>query len=186
MNNSKDKFQNLFKVYEILLKNNIIETEFLIKWADKIIETKDEFDYAIIELSTESKNINNAISILNLNSQNSNNEIISRATIGILSNLFREQKVDSDKVAEIVNDIVYYNGLTIEENTFLYGFGDFYDLAAQEIYGNLDSLTDELIEYIDIYRAFNFINYEKWAEINSTVKTVVPQKLQIIKQKYSL
>lgn len=186
MNNSKDKFQNLFKVYEILLRNNIIETEFLIKWADKIIETEDEFDYVIIQLSTECKNINNAISILNLNSQNSNIEIISRATIGILSNLFREQKVDLGKVAEIVNDIVYYNGLTFEENTFLYGYGDFYDLALQKIYGNLDNLTDELIEFIDIYRAFDFRNYEKWAEINSTVKTVLSQKLQIIKQKYYL
>lgn len=178
------KYQNLFKVFEILLKKNAVDSKFIINWADKVIDSQTELDYVIIELATESKNINDILSILNKNSQNSNIEVVSRAVIGILSNLLESETVNINRVSLMINEIAYYNGLTDLENTFLYGYGDFYDLALQKIYGDLDSIGKEIKEFISFYKGFNFENHENWEQINEDVKSELPENLKLLKVKY--
>lgn len=180
----QNKYQNLFKVYEILLKKNAIDTKFIIDWADKVIDTSTELDYVIIELATDSRNINDTISILNSNTQNFNIEVVSRAVIGILSNLLESGSISINIVSLIINEIAYYKGLTDLENTFLYGYGDFYDLAVQKIYGDLELLSKEIKEFISFYKDFNFENYESWTQINKNVKNKLPENLKLLKVKY--
>jgi hypothetical protein len=180
----QNKYQNLFKVYEILLKKNAIDTKFIIDWADKVIDSPAEPDYVIIELATDSRNINDAISILNSNTQNFNIEVVSRAIIGILSHLLELGSISINIVSLIINEIAYYKRLTDLENTFLYGYGDFYDLAVQKIYGDLELLSKEIKEFISFYIDFNFENYESWAQINKNVKNKLPENLNLLKVKY--
>lgn len=180
----QNKYQNLFKVYEILLKKNAIDTKFIIDWADKVIDTSTELDYVIIELATDSRNINDTISILNSNTQNFNIEVVSRAVIGILSHLLESGSISINIVSLIINEIAYYKRLTDLENTFLYGYGDFYDLAVQKIYGDLELLSKEIKEFISFYIDFNFENYESWAQINKNVKNKLPENLNLLKVKY--
>jgi len=178
------KYQNLFKVYDILLKNTVIDTTFIINWADEILASRNEFDDVIIELATESTNMNDAISILNSNSQHFNTEIVSRAVIGILSNFLESERVYMHKISLIINEVAYYNGLTDLENTFLYGYGDFYDLAVQKIYGDLESISKEIKEFISFYKDFNIENYKEWEQINEEVRNKLPENLKLLKAKY--
>lgn len=180
----QNKYQNLFKVYEILLKKNAIDTKFIIDWADKVIDASTELDYVIIELATDSRNINDTISILNNNTQNFNIEVVSRAVIGILSHLLELGSISINIVSLIINEIAYYKGLTDLENTFLYGYGDFYDLAVQKIYGDLELISKEIKEFISFYGDFNFENYESWTQINKNVKNKLPENLKLLKVKY--
>ncbi|WP_344827553.1 hypothetical protein [Chryseobacterium ginsenosidimutans] len=178
------KYQNLFKVYEILLKKNAIDTKFIIDWADKVIDSPAEVNYVIIELASDSRNINDTISILNSNTQNFNIEVVSRAVIGILSHLLELGSISINIVSLIINEIAYYKGLTDLENTFLYGYGDFYDLAVQKIYGDLELISKEIKEFISFYGDFNFENYESWSQINKNVKNKLPENLKLLKVKY--
>ncbi|WEK70654.1 MAG: hypothetical protein P0Y62_03655 [Candidatus Chryseobacterium colombiense] len=179
-----NKYQNLFKVYEILLKKNVIDIKSIIDWADKVIDSPNGLDHDIIELATGSRNISDVISILNCNAQNFNIEVVSRAVIGILSNLLETENVNMRKVSLIINEITYYKGLTDLENTFLYGYGDFYDLALQKIYGDLELISKEIKEFISFYKGFHLENYEDWEQINKNVKEGLPENLELLKVKY--
>lgn len=184
MKEKPEKYKELFKVYQILLTDGIIEPKFVNNWADKILSKEIESEYEFIEVSTTA-NLNDLITILNKLSQNCDLKISQRATFGILYNSNIYEFFDIKVVSRIVANFTNFNdSLSEKEKAFLYGIDDFVHLAIEKIYGDIHKLKDEFWDFMKIYKEFNFDTHENWCSINKKLEENLSEKIQKVTEKY--
>jgi len=185
MSENYTKYKELFKVFEILLTDGLIDTNYVNEWADNILSRESESEYEFIELSTTS-NINDLIVLLKRLSANCNLKISQRAVFGILYNSTCEDFPNIKVASRIVSRFFYENTLTENEKNFIYGIDDSIELAISEIYGDIDNLKNGFWDFLEIYQALNFITCENWIIINNEIEENLEEKLKKILDKYSL
>lgn len=180
-----EKYRELFKAFEILLVDGIIDTKFINNWADKILAKESESEFAFIELST-TFDINELVTLLNKLSEKSQLLIAQRAVFGILFNLHIYDSVEIRRVTRIVENFAYSKFLSEQEKNFLYGIDDFMELAINNVYGDFNKLKNEFWEFLEIYKYFNFENYNNWSNINNGLEGEIPENIQNLTEKYIL
>lgn len=185
MSENHTKYKELFKVFEILLTDGLIDTNYVNEWADNILSKESESEYDFIELSITNK-INDLLTLLNRLSANCNLKIAQRAVFGILYNSTCEDFPNIKVASRIVSRFFYENTLTENEKNFIYGIDDSIELAISEIYGDIHKLKNEFWEFLKIYQALNFITFENWIIINNKIEENLEEKLKKIQDKYSL
>jgi len=178
------KYKELFKVFEILLIDGIIDTKFVNKWADEILSKETESEYEFIEIST-TQNINELISLLKKLSNECDLKISQRAIFGILYNSTFEEFPDLKLASRIVSKFVYNNALTEKEKEFHYGIDDYIELAISGIYGDKDKLKNEFWDFLEIYKSLNFLTYEDWKDLNNKIEDNIEINLNDIREKYT-
>lgn len=185
MKENPEKYRELFKVFEILLVDGIIDTKFINNWADTILSKEIQSEYEFVEIST-TFNINELVTLLNKLSEKSELIIAQRAVFGILYNLNMYDSLEIRSVTRIVENFAYSEFLTEQEKNFLYGIDDFMDLAITNVYGDYTKLKNEFWEFLKIYKNFNFENYHDWSNINNELDGKIPENIQNLAEKYSL
>ena len=185
MKENPRKYRELFKVFEILLVDGIIDTKFINNWADTILSKEIQSEYEFIEIST-TFNINELVTLLNKLSEKSELIIAQRAVFGILYNLNISDSLEIRSVTRIVENFAYSKFLTKQEKNFLYGIDDFMDLAITNVYGDFTKLKNEFWEFLEIYKNFNFKNYNDWSNINNELDGKIPENIENLTEKYSL
>ena len=178
-------YKELFKVFEILLTAGIIDALFVNNWADNILSKESESEYEFIELSTTNK-INDLSTLLKRLSANCNLKISQRAVFGILYNSTFEDFPNVKVVSQTIYRFVYDDTLSEMEKGFLYGIDDSIELALTGVYGDIHALKNELWDFLEIYKALNFINSNNWITINNKIEENLERNLKKIQDKYSL
>lgn len=184
MKENPTKYKELFKVFEILLIDGIINTKFVNNWADEILSKESQSEFEFIELSI-THNINDLISLLKKLSVECDLKISQRAIFGILYNLTLNEFPDLKTTTRIVSRFVYENALTEKEKDFLYGIDDYIELAISGIYGDPHKLKNEFWDFLEIYDSLNFITYENWKALNNEIEENIYISLEKVNQKYS-
>jgi len=182
MKTSIKDYQNLLKVFAILLEFGAIRTQLVIDWADTILASEEESEYAFIELSTIDKNAQSVIQILLKNCENTSPEITSRAIIGILGNMLKEEKVGLKTAFQITTHLSYEQLLTSEEQYLLYGYWDYLDFKSMDNSETFRHFTIYFNEFLSIYKNFKFENHHQWSTINEQLKPNLSDQLKVIKQ----
>ena len=177
------KYKELFKVFEILLIDGIIDTKFVNNWADKILSKESQSEFEFIELSL-TNNINDLLSLLKKLSAKCDLKIVQRATFGILYNSTSNEFPDLKTTTRIVSRFVYKNALTEKEKEFLYGIDDYIELAISGIYGDLHKLKNEFWDFLEIYDSLNFVTYENWKALNKEIEDNIVISLEKVKKKH--
>lgn len=185
MKENPEKYQELFKVFAILLTDGIVETKLVNNWADKILAKETESEYEFIEIST-TLNLNDLIMLLNRLSENCNLKIAQRAVFGILYNSNIGEYIDIKNVTKVVSKFTLNDSLTEKERAFIYGIDDFVDLAIEKIYGDLDKLKNEFWDFMAIYQELNFDSVENWNSINKKIEENLHIELEKVTIKYEL
>jgi len=175
------KYQELFKVFSLLLADRIIDEKQINNFADEILSKETNSEYEFIELST-TKNLNDLISLLNKFSTNCNTKIAYRAVLGIIYNL----NINIETSSRCISRLSYLNGLSEKEKDFINGIDDFIDLAINKIYGDINRLNSEYLDFLKIYNEFNFDSAENWNAINSKIEHNLIEKIQHVIDKHKL
>ena len=177
MRGNPEKYLELFKVYEILLIDGILNVEFVNSWADKILENEEESEYCFIEIST-TKNINELITILNKSSINCDNQTAERAVFGILHEINDVKGLELKKASKMVSKFAYTQNLAEFEKSFLYGLDDSIQLAEDRIYGDINILSYKFFEFLKIYDCFTWNNYENWKKLSANLEINLSVKIE--------
>ena len=185
MKENPNKYRELYKVFQILLIDGIIDTRFINNWADQILAKELESEYEFIEIST-TLNLNDLITLLNKLSEKCNLKIVQRAVFGILYNLSIIESIDIKISARIVGKFVYNNSLTEKEKSILYGIDDFIELAISKVYGDFEKLKNEFWDFLEIYKELNFTTYDSWDKINYNLENELAHSIEKVLDKYAL
>lgn len=115
----------------ILLDHGVIKTSVISLWADSVLASEDESEYAFIELSTI-RNGHDMMQLLRKNSETADPEIVSRAVLGILYHELLKGKTSPKKAADIATHISYEENLTSDEQFLLYRYYDYSEIKLNE------------------------------------------------------
>lgn len=179
-NASIKDYENLLRVFVVLLNYGLIKIDHIARWADSILASEQESEYAFIELST-SKNLLDTVQILNKNSTNADSEITSRAVLGILYHILQNEQTALKTVFEIATYISYEEQLTSDEQFLLYRFDEHIVLNLNDVYEAARLLKTNFLDLLSIYKGFGLDNYESWPAVNEKVKLDLSMKLELVK-----
>jgi hypothetical protein len=165
-------FPLLLEVFRGGLKLGLISREEIVLWADYIITNADEPEYFFIEVSL-SHNVNGLVEVINKYIKPTDDPICDRVLLGLVYHrqpIFDVEEVE--RVATMVGSMSSWNRLTSFENNAIYEFEDYYLYYAAD----LTQLQVELINFLDIYKAFTLENHEQWIDINEQVLELLKEE----------
>ncbi|MDR6920854.1 MULTISPECIES: hypothetical protein [Chryseobacterium] len=175
--------ENLLHAFMILLDQGVIKTSAISLWADSVLASEDESEYAFIELSTI-RNGYDMLQLLRKNSENADPEIVSRALLGILYHELLKGEISPKKAADIATHISYEESLTSDEQFLLYRYYEYREINLNETDEALKLYQYHFLTLLEIYQDFHLENDEKWPEINEKLKINLEEKLEMIKQQH--
>jgi hypothetical protein len=158
-------FPLLLEVFRGGLKLGLISREEIVLWADHIIANADEPEYFFIEVSL-SHDVNGLVEVLNKYVKPTDNPICDRVLLGLVYHrqpIYDIEKVEN--VATMIGSMSPWDRLTSFENGTIYTFDEYYLYYSPD----LTQLQVELINFLDIYKAFTLENYKEWVNINLQV-----------------
>lgn len=158
-------FPLLLEVFRGGLKLGLISREEIVLWADHIIANADELEYFFIEVSL-SHDVNGLVEVLNKYVKPTDNPICDRVLWGLVYHrqpIYDIEKVEN--VATMIGSMSPWDRLTSFENGTIYTFDEYYLYYSPD----LTQLQVELINFLDIYKAFTLENYQEWVNINLQV-----------------
>ena len=130
----------------------------VINWADRIIETNENVEYEIIEISLLSNSSKADIaSKLREVKGILNEQLIINVLLGLLSYGYNSNKFSEDEICTFLyhlvsNKIDISISNDIEQN--INHLSDGYYLATEGIYGDLKEICKELNEFLDLYTEY--------------------------------
>lgn len=175
--------ENLLCVFMILLDQGALQPYAVSSWADSVLASEEESEYAFIEIST-TRNGHDMMQILRNNSGGADPEIVSRAILGLLYHQLRTEEIPLKKATGIATHISFEESLSSDEQFLLYRYYDYGEFNSDENYEALKLYKNNFFQLLGIYREFHSGNDEKWPEINERLKQDLEEKLKIIKQQY--
>jgi len=146
------------EIYRIGLIIGYFKKKDIINWADKVIETKENIEYEIIEVSLlENSSKADIVSKLREVKGILNEQLIINVLLGLLSYGYNSNKLSADEICTLLyhlvsNKIDISISNDIEQN--IHYFSDGYYLATEGIYGDLKEICKELKEFLDLYTEY--------------------------------
>lgn len=160
------QYNLLLQAYRDGLSIGLVTRAEIVAWADDLIVKTDEPDYFLIEISM-SKDQKDLINILNNIAPPTESTIPKRALLGLVNQLFIENKSDHTEIIALITDLLYnFDNLSTYERGMYYTFDDYY-LYYHSI--NDEGLIADLQAFLSIYAEFKFDNYTDWPEIEKKV-----------------
>lgn len=176
-----EEFTPLLEVFRICLVNTILDKQQVIVWADKRIEQEAEPTYFLIELSLCGRsNVNDMVSILNNCVGENKPQVAGRAVLGYLYQGYITNRLSLQKVVRTIYWLALHGDFMQEEQSFMYGLDDEYELAAEGVHGTIAEVESQTLRFLIQYKDFHLENWQQWNEINNSI----PDKVQALYQRF--
>lgn len=140
-----------------------LKTE-VIKWADHTIETLDSPSIEIIEVALSSNDkVVDIVSKLKNIKGTYDKKLPLKIILGLLSEKFMINEENVLKIKPFISNLIYYNcceGFDYVDEQ-LYNLNEEINLAADNIYGNLEDISQEIESFLSPYKDFGmFFRFE--------------------------
>lgn len=169
-------------MYSITLTNGVLDKTEIVQWADAILAEDDEPDYLVIELSLCGSKSNNDIAFVINNFTGPVNRISARAALGFLYHSLSCEKISLKKAVECIDNIVCHFEMTEQENSFMYAFHNNYCLAEDTTHTTLESVAQDTLSFLAVYKDFLPGNSNDWKRIDLTIADSVDVLYQNFQQ----
>jgi hypothetical protein len=161
---------NLLETFRIGLINGVIEKSRIINWADHCLQLEDEPDSIIIELSLCGRqNVNEIISAIDEFIGENKPVISARAIFGFLYQEYSNKSITLKKVVFSIDWITLNVEILEEEKCLMNGIGDGYYLAESKAHGTIESIENEVLRFLNIYKEFKLEYPENWNKVNNFI-----------------
>ncbi|PFY68967.1 hypothetical protein COL46_18835 [Bacillus toyonensis] len=146
------------EVLRIGLQIGLFSKTEVIKWADHTIETLDRPSFEIIEVSLSSNDkLVDVVSKLK-NIKGTYDKILPiKIILGLLWEKFMINEANVLKVKPFISNLIHNNCCegfsSVDEQ--LYNFNEEINLAADNIYGNLEDISQEIKRFLSVYKDFS-------------------------------
>ncbi|QEL85915.1 hypothetical protein [Bacillus mycoides] len=146
------------EVFRIGLQIGLFSKTEVIEWADHTIETLDSPSNKIIEVSLSSNNkLVDLVSKLKNIKGTYDKKLPVKIILGLLWEKFMINEENVLKIKPFISNLVHnncYEGFnSVDEH--LYNFNEEINLAADNIYGNLEDISQEIKIFLSIYKDFS-------------------------------
>ncbi|MGF9814389.1 hypothetical protein [Bacillus toyonensis] len=146
------------EVFRIGLQIGLFSKTEVIEWADHRIETLDSPSNEIIEVSLSSNDkLVDIVSKLKNIKGTYDKKLPVKIILGLLWEKFMINEDNVLRIQPFISNLVHYNcceGFNYV-NEQLYNFNEEINLAADNIYGNLEDISQEIKRFLSIYRDFS-------------------------------
>ncbi|MGH0522080.1 hypothetical protein [Bacillus toyonensis] len=145
------------EVFRIGLQISLFSKTEVIKWADHTIETLDSPSIEIIEVSLSSNDkLVNIISKLKNIKGTYNQKLPVKIILGLLWEKFMINEENVLKIQPFISDLIHNNCCEGFDNVDvqLYNFNEEINLAADNIYGNLEDISQDIKSFLSPYKDF--------------------------------
>ncbi|MFJ7033924.1 hypothetical protein ACIQUE_23610 [Bacillus cereus] len=152
------------EVFRIGLQIGLFSKTEVIEWADHTIETLDSPSIEIIEVSLSSNDkLVNIVSKLKNIKGTSDQKLPVKIILGLLWEKFMINEENVLKIKPFISDLIHNN--CCEEFDYvdeqLYNFNEEIKLAADNIYGNLEDISQEIKSFLSPYKDYSlFFRFE--------------------------
>ncbi|MDA2251874.1 hypothetical protein [Bacillus thuringiensis] len=152
------------EVFRIGLQIGLFSKTEVIEWADHTIETLDSPSIEIIEVSLSSNDkLVDIVSKLKNIKGTSDQKLPVKIILGLLWEKFMINEENVLKIKPFISDLIHNNcceGFNyIDEQ--LYNFNEEIKLAADNIYGNLEDISQEIKSFLSPYKDYGlFFRFE--------------------------
>lgn len=145
------------EVLRIGLQIGLFSKTEVIKWADRTIETLDSPSIEIIEVSLSSNDkLVDIVSKLKNIKGTYDKKLPVKIILGLLWEQFMINEENVLKIKPFISNLVYYNCCegfsSVDEQ--LYNFNEEINLASDNIYGNLEDISQEIKSFLSLYEDF--------------------------------
>ncbi|QWH31949.1 hypothetical protein EXW51_29180 (plasmid) [Bacillus mycoides] len=145
------------EVFRIGLEIGLFSKTEVIEWADHTIETLDSPSNEIIEVSLSSNdNLVDIVSKLKNIKGTYDKKLPVKIILGLLWEEFMINEENVLKIQPFISNLIHNNccaGFSrVDEQ--LYNFNEEINLAADNIYGNLEDISQEIKRFLSIYKDF--------------------------------
>ncbi|EJR57205.1 hypothetical protein IIO_04732 [Bacillus cereus VD115] len=152
------------EVIRIGLQIGLFSKTEVIEWADHTIETLDSPSNEIIEVSLSSNDkLVDVVSKLKNIKGTYDKKLPVKIILGLLWEKFMINEENVLKIKPFISNLIYYNCCegfdNIDEQ--LYDFNEEIDLAADNIYGDLEDISQEIKSFLSPYKDYSmFFRFE--------------------------
>ncbi|RAN71370.1 hypothetical protein [Bacillus sp. SRB_331] len=145
------------EVLRIGLQIDLFSKTEVIEWADHTIETLDNPSIEIIEVSLSSNDkLVDVVSKLKNIKGTYDKKLPVKIILGLLWEKFMINEENVLKIKPFISNLIYYNcceGFDYVDEQ-LYNFNEEINLAADNIYGNLEDISQEIKRFLSVYKDF--------------------------------
>ena len=167
-------YTELLDVFRIGLIQGIIDKQEISKWADVIIQSDAEPDYAMIEISlAASRNNNEILELLNAYIGERIIILAGRVVLGILYRKLVQQQTDLKQIVTGIWQLIKEDKLYNRDTRLFYRIDERYDLAAAGISGSIQDVTQYTLKMLELYNGFTLENASEWEMISRQVDSLV-------------
>ncbi|KWU58966.1 hypothetical protein AWW70_19215 [Bacillus mycoides] len=146
------------EVFRIGLQIGLFSKTEVIEWADHTIETLDSPSNEIIEVSLSSNDkLVDIVSKLKNIKGTYDKKLPVKIILGLLWEKFMMNEENVLRIQPFISNLVHYNcceGFNYEDEQ-LYNFNEEINLAADNIYGDLEDISQEIKRFLSIYKDFS-------------------------------
>ncbi|EJQ61534.1 hypothetical protein IG7_05484 [Bacillus cereus HuA2-4] len=146
------------EVFRIGLQIGLFSKPEVIEWADHTIETLDSPSIEIIEVSLSSNDkLVDIVSKLKNIKGTYDKKLPVKIILGLLWEKFMINEENVLKIKPFISNLVHNNcceGFDYVDEQ-LYNFNEEINLAADNIYGNLEAISQEIKSFLSIYKDFS-------------------------------
>ncbi|GAB2526831.1 hypothetical protein [Rufibacter soli] len=170
---SPKDFKVLLAWYKAGLSAGVIEKNEVTKWADGFILTEKEPDYFFIELSL-AKSKNEAVTLIGAE-LDSGTTANGKAILGLLHKRFTQ----GDELEEIVKTMHHFINnveLSALEVWEIYTIEEYFDMAHTKVHGSLESVRQQVADFLDLYKDYSIDNYPEWLELNKKADIALEER----------
>lgn len=170
-------FSLLLEVFRDGLQTGLVTREAIVKWADHLIEEKDEPDYFFIEVSL-CGNTDNLFTILDKHIILPKSIVGARVILGLAWYNLNKDPLEIEKVLNAIDRYQCHERLTPYESASIYGL-DYYDRHFSPV--DVTLLIEDTLEFLSIYKDFNLSNHDQWLNINKRVEETLIEEQEKLK-----
>ena len=139
-------------------------------WALKSIQLSDNYDFLLLDLVKGKEPDGRQIDyVLKTRTQSDKTDKSFRVLIGNLNSEVSKGEISLENAANKLYNYTLELEITEPERNFLYHFENDFYLAKSQITGNINSIKNELMSTIKIYKRLSLDNYKDWSSINKEI-----------------
>ena len=145
------------EVYRLGLLIGYFSKQITVEWADKIIEKSDKPDYIFIETSlSKNKDKNEIIHLLESFKGKYNKNLPVKILVSLMHQDLKDDIITALEFSRYFNRLSEVSEVPSEDKIWMICFDDEYEEARGGLFGDIDSLNKELINYFSKYKKFKF------------------------------
>jgi hypothetical protein len=163
--------------------SGLLTKEEIISWADTIITKEDEPPIFFIDLALSgSKSKHEILHYINDQISIEKPFIPGRPLLGMLCKRYQLANLTLEQTVKILYQLNFEVSFTSEEESCIYSIDYSYDLAKDNIQGTMQSVRDELENFLAIYKDYSFDNVEQWHVLDTAVDIEIEKKVRYPEQ----